>query len=146
VAQQLILQGIQVSSGDVVRGGLQRHGLLTPHERLHRTLLDNPFREGRRTGFETIEEMQVSLDSYLKTYNESQPPQGRGSKGRTPSQAFHREDDRHPAGRRLSPTTDAALSCEYNLCTIGDTKRSQRASSALFVSPPLSIGSSANKT
>ena len=58
-------------------------------ERLHRTLLDEHFRvEGRRTWFETIDEMQVSLDDYLKTYNERRAHQGRGMKGRTPLQAF----------------------------------------------------------
>jgi transposase InsO family protein len=35
-------------------------------ERLHRTLLDKHFRvEGRKTCFETIEEMQKVLDDYL---------------------------------------------------------------------------------
>jgi transposase InsO family protein len=39
-------------------------------ERLHRTLLDEHFRvEGRRTWFETLDEMQVVLDSYLDGYN-----------------------------------------------------------------------------
>jgi transposase InsO family protein len=58
-------------------------------ERLHRTLLDEHFRvEGRRTWFETIEEMQVSLDGYLETYNTNRPHQGRGMQGRTPYQAF----------------------------------------------------------
>jgi transposase InsO family protein len=58
-------------------------------ERLHRTLLDEHFRvEGRRTWFETIEEMQVVLDSYMVSYNQRRPHQGRGMNGRTPAQAF----------------------------------------------------------
>jgi len=58
-------------------------------ERLHRTLLDEHFRvEGRRTWFETIEEMQAVLDDYLIGYNTRRPHQGRGMNGRTPSQAF----------------------------------------------------------
>ncbi len=58
-------------------------------ERLHRTLLDEHFRvEGRRTWFETVEEMQASLDAYLLRYNEKRPHQGRGMEGRTPAQAF----------------------------------------------------------
>jgi len=58
-------------------------------ERLHRTLLDEHFRvEGRRTWFETIDEMQASLDAYLQTYNTQRPHQGRGMNGRTPLQAF----------------------------------------------------------
>ena len=58
-------------------------------ERLHRTLLDEHFRvEGRRTWFETIEEMQRVLDDYLVGYNHQRPHQGRGMNGRTPAQAF----------------------------------------------------------
>lgn len=58
-------------------------------ERLHRTLLDEHFRvEGRRTWFETVEEMQASLDAYMVTYNAERPHQGRGMNGRTPAQAF----------------------------------------------------------
>jgi transposase InsO family protein len=58
-------------------------------ERLHRTLLDEHFRvEGRRTWFETIEEMQTVLDTYMESYNQRRPHQGRGMNGRTPAQAF----------------------------------------------------------
>ncbi len=58
-------------------------------ERFHRTLLDEHFRvEGRRTWFETIEEMQAVLDTYLITYNQKRPHQGRNMKGRTPAKAF----------------------------------------------------------
>lgn len=58
-------------------------------ERLHRTLLDEHFRvEGRRTWFETIEEMQTALDSYMEGYNQRRPHQGRGMNGRIPAIAF----------------------------------------------------------
>jgi hypothetical protein len=58
-------------------------------ERLHRTLLDEHFRvEGRRTWFETIDEMQAVLDTYLEGYNQRRPHQGRGMDGRTPTRAF----------------------------------------------------------
>lgn len=58
-------------------------------ERLHRTLLDEHFRvEGRRTWFETIDEMQGALDIYLIGYNTKRPHQGRGMNGRTPLKAF----------------------------------------------------------
>lgn len=58
-------------------------------ERLHRTLLDEHFRvEGRRTWFETIEEMQQVLDAYMDTYNQRRPHQGRGMNGRTPATVF----------------------------------------------------------
>lgn len=61
-------------------------------ERLHRTLLDEHFRvEGRKTWFDTVAEMQTALERYLKYYNEKRPHQGRGMKGRTPSQAFKEE-------------------------------------------------------
>ena len=58
-------------------------------ERLHRTLLDEHFRvEGRRTWFETIDEMQAVLDTYLEGYNHRRPHQGRGMGGRLPAAAF----------------------------------------------------------
>jgi transposase InsO family protein len=58
-------------------------------ERLHRTLLDEHFRvEGRKTWFETIDEMQAVLDDYLVGYNTRRPHQGRGMNGRTPAVAF----------------------------------------------------------
>lgn len=58
-------------------------------ERLHRTLLDEHFRiEGRKTWFETVEEMQTALDAYLVTYNTQRPHQGRGMNGKTPATAF----------------------------------------------------------
>ena len=58
-------------------------------ERLHRTLLDEHFRvKGRRTWFETIEEMQTVLDDCMTVYNRKRPHQGRGMNGRTPWQAF----------------------------------------------------------
>ena len=44
--------------------------------------------EGRKTWFETIEEMQTVLDAYLVGYNTKRPHQGRGMNGRTPAKAF----------------------------------------------------------
>src|SRR5262249_39661918 len=47
------------------------HGIV---ERWNRTLLDEHFRvEGRRTWFETLEEMQIVLDQYLVEYNTKRP-------------------------------------------------------------------------
>lgn len=69
-------------------------------ERFHRTLLDEHFRvEGRKTWFETIEEMQAVLDRYLVHYNTERPHQGRGMNGRTPAQAFRE-------GLPAKPATD----------------------------------------
>ena len=44
--------------------------------------------EGRRSWFETIEEMQAVLDDYLVSYNQRRPHQGRGKNGRTPAVAL----------------------------------------------------------
>lgn len=77
-------------------------------ERFHRTLLDEHFRvEGRRTWFETIEEMQVVLDDFLTGYNQRRPHQGRNMNGRTPAKAFaeglpetkNRKEDKKPAAK-----------------------------------------------
>jgi transposase InsO family protein len=57
------------------------------NERLHQTLLDEHFRvEGRKTWFETLDEMQAVLDDYLIAYNTKRPHQGRGM--RTPTTTF----------------------------------------------------------
>lgn len=80
----LQLEGIRHKRTQVSRP--QSNGIV---ERLHRTLLDEHFRvEGRRTWFETVEEMQTSLDRYLEVYNSKRPHQGRGMNGRTPMTAF----------------------------------------------------------
>jgi transposase InsO family protein len=80
----LQLEGIEHKRTRVKRP--QSNGIV---ERLHRTLLDEHFRvEGRRTWFETIEEMQGVLDDYLVAYNTRRPHQGRGMSGRTPAKAF----------------------------------------------------------
>jgi transposase InsO family protein len=58
-------------------------------ERFHRTLLDEHLRPaGRTTWYETIEEMQVALEQYLKRYNTARPHRGRGMNGRTPEEVF----------------------------------------------------------
>lgn len=44
--------------------------------------------EGRRTWFESVEEMQTVLDAHLVQYNTRRPHQGRNMNGRTPAQAF----------------------------------------------------------
>lgn len=80
----LQLEGIEHRKTRVRRP--QSNGIV---ERFHRTLLDEHFRvEGRRTWFETVEQMQAALDSYLKIYNVDRPHQGRGMNGTTPARAF----------------------------------------------------------
>ena len=58
-------------------------------ERLHRTLLEKHLCiQGRKTFYETLEEMQKDLQDYLVHYNTQTPHQGLSMKGRTPAQAF----------------------------------------------------------
>ena len=58
-------------------------------ERLHKTLLDEHFRiQGRIKFYESLQEMQTDLDSYLYIYNYERAHQGRNMNGRTPHQAF----------------------------------------------------------
>ena len=83
-------------------------------ERLHRTLLDEHFRvEGRRTWFETVDEMQKSLDDYLAIYNGKRPHQGRNMNGRTPARAFVEglpkpDQQKGAKSPRLTPEKQAA--------------------------------------
>lgn len=94
----LQLEGIEHRKTRVKRP--QSNGIV---ERLHRTLLDEHFRvEGRRTWFETVEEMQAALDAYLVTYNTERSHQGRGMLGRTPYRAFL---DRIPANDNTTEDT-----------------------------------------
>ncbi len=95
-------------------------------ERRHQTLLDEHFRvEGRRTWFETIDEMQGALDTYLIGYNTKRPHQGRGMNGRTPMKAFiDGLPKEKPTKTITSPKaalkrlpTKAALSADHRLCT-----------------------------
>ncbi len=76
----LQLEGIAHKRTKVAR--LHSNGIV---ERLHRTLLDEHFRaEGRRIWFETVEEIQASLNLYLERYNTKRPLQGRGVDYKTP--------------------------------------------------------------
>ena len=68
----LQLEGIEHKRTRVSRP--QSNGIV---ERLHRTLFDEHFRvDGRKTWFETIEEMQAVLDGYLAGYNTKCPHRG----------------------------------------------------------------------
>lgn len=58
-------------------------------ERFHRTLLDEHLRiTGRTKWYETLDEMQQDLDTYLVQYNTKRPHQGRNMNGRTPYTVF----------------------------------------------------------
>jgi transposase InsO family protein len=74
-------------------------------ERLHRTLLDEHFRVmGRKKFYESVDEMQTDLDTYLAGYNTRRPHQGRGMNGRTPMRAFK---DGLPKKEKTSKMTKA---------------------------------------
>lgn len=103
----LQLEGIEHRKAKVRRP--QSNSIACPErsrrgERFHRTLLDEHFRvEGRRTWFETVEQMQEALDAYLLTYNTARPHQGRGMNGRTPGPRLPRPHPRkrqYPGGQR----------------------------------------------
>ncbi|TYO99685.1 winged helix-turn helix protein [Geothermobacter ehrlichii] len=82
----LQLEGIEHRTTKVRRP--QNNGFV---ERLHRTLLDEHFRiEGRKTWYESVEQMQKDLDAYLHHYNHERPHQGRDMNGRVPYQGLYR--------------------------------------------------------
>lgn len=80
----LQLEGIEHRTTKVRRP--QSNGIA---ERMHRTLLDEHFRiEGRKTWYESVEQMQGDLDTYLQHYNYKRPHQGRNMDGRVPYEVF----------------------------------------------------------
>ena len=56
--------------------------------------------DGRRTCFETIDEMLAALNKYVVAYNRKRPHQGRRMNGRTPWQAFQEGLPRRPKTNR----------------------------------------------
>ena len=120
----LQLEGIQHKRTRVSRP--QSNGIV---ERLHRTLLDEHFRiEGRKTWFETIEEMQTVLDAYLVGYNTERPHQGRGMGDRTPAKAFvqgipkcNRKEEHTTIKTAARPRKRRPrVSADIHLCTLED--------------------------
>lgn len=80
----LQLEGIEHRTTKVRRP--QSNGIA---ERMHRTLLDEHFRiEGRKTWYESVEQMQGDLETYLHHYNYKRPHQGRNMDGRVPYDVF----------------------------------------------------------
>lgn len=80
----LQLEGIEHRTTRVRRP--QSNGFV---ERLHRTLLDEHFRiQGRKNWYESLEQMQKDLDTYLHHYNRERAHQGRNMNGRVPYQVF----------------------------------------------------------
>ena len=71
-------------------------------ERFHQTVLDEFYRVAfRKTIYGSIAELQADLDSWVRTYNEERPHQGRWCFGKTPMHTFL---DPFPSqGRNSSP-------------------------------------------
>jgi len=78
----------------------QSHGIVA---RFHRAAQRALPHEGRRTWFETFEQMQETRDAYLDTYNTTTPHQRRSMNGRTPARAFL---DRIPANDNTRKDND----------------------------------------
>ena len=58
-------------------------------ERFHKTILNEFYRVAfRKKIYRSIDELQVDLDAWIKTYNEQRPHQGRWCFGKTPLQTF----------------------------------------------------------
>jgi transposase InsO family protein len=58
-------------------------------ERFHKTVLDEFYRVAfRKKIYRTIEELQVDLDTWIKSFNEERSHQGRWCFGKTPMQTF----------------------------------------------------------
>ncbi|NKB67710.1 MAG: IS481 family transposase [Candidatus Latescibacteria bacterium] len=100
----LQLEGIEHRKTKVKRP--QTNGFV---ERLHRTILDEHFRvEGRKTWYESIDQMQQDLDAYLANYNHKRPHQGRNMEGMTPIQAFKKGLKKRPAAKAQPDKPKAA--------------------------------------
>lgn len=58
-------------------------------ERFHKTVLDEFYRVAfRKKIYASIDDLQVDLDAWIKTYNEERPHQGRWCFGKTPMRTF----------------------------------------------------------
>jgi transposase InsO family protein len=58
-------------------------------ERLNQTILDEFYKVAfRKKVYKSLEEIQVDLDAFMKTYNNERTNQGKYCKGRTPQQSF----------------------------------------------------------
>ena len=58
-------------------------------ERFHKTVLDEFYRIAfRKRIYETIDQLQADLDTWMTEYNQARPHQGRWCYGKTPMQTF----------------------------------------------------------
>ncbi|PXV56806.1 UNVERIFIED_ORG: integrase-like protein [Aeromonas veronii] len=78
-------EGIKLRTTKICRS--QSNGFI---KRLYRTLLDEHFRiKGRTTWYESVNQIQTDLDSYLEHYNTLRPHQGQ-MMGLTPYSMFNK--------------------------------------------------------
>ena len=94
-------------------GRSQSNGFI---ECFHRTLLDEHLRvKGRTTWYESVEEMQIDLNTYLGTYNRNRPHRGRGMERRTSYQVF-KKGIRKPRIRKKSTVVVMGYWCSRIVC------------------------------
>src|SRR5499427_4219554 len=75
-------------------------------ERFHKTLLDEFYRIAfRKKVYDTVEALQLDLDSWVTSYNEQRTHQGRWCFGKTPMQTFL--DTIHVAREKQNPANAA---------------------------------------
>ncbi len=71
-------------------------------ERFHKTVLNEFYRVAfRKKLYGAIEELQIDLDDWVKSYNETRPHQGKWCYGKTPMQTFL--DSAHIAQEKIVP-------------------------------------------
>ena len=59
-------------------------------ERFYQTVMDEFFREGRVTLYESVSALQVDFDQWLDYYNHQRPHQGKRNQGRRPIDTINR--------------------------------------------------------
>jgi transposase InsO family protein len=75
-------------------------------ERFHKTLLDEFYRIAfRKKVYDTVEALQLDLESWVTNYNEQRTHQGRWCFGKTPMQTFL--DTIHVAREKQNPANAA---------------------------------------
>jgi transposase InsO family protein len=82
-------------------------------ERFHKTILDEFYRVAfRRHRFETLDELQRSLDAWMDDYNRQRAHQGRWCFGRTPMQTFLDTIDLAREKILAAPITNQGAVCQ----------------------------------
>ncbi len=110
-------------------------------ERFHKTVLDEFYRVAfRKKIYGSIVELQADLDSWVQSYNEERPHQGRWCFGKTPMQAFLDATPlakekmiatgSHPTGRP-DPSPDADRQIKCKLLQLNIVTRASAASASI---------------